>query len=132
MMEYYGEENTNQIIVNFPHQSRRSRRVKRKRYNLDFELPKLRKQKKRHKEERNENRKYYDEAHEHIRSHLHCVKFEKHASTVRMYKVTPFLVGRYLNKFGVALPKRALRVNKENLLSLWEKHKPCVETLVVS
>ena len=75
--------------------------------------------------EKVENRSTYDISTQHIRAHLVAAKHERFADdNDGTFKVTYATVGRYLNEHGRNLPKKKLRVNADNMLELWQKHKP--------
>ena len=75
--------------------------------------------------EKVEKRSAYDDSTQHIRAHLIAAKHERFADdNDGTFKVTYATVGRYLNQHGRNLPKKKLRINADNMLELWQKHKP--------
>ena len=75
--------------------------------------------------EKIEKRSAYDDSTQHIRAHLVAAKHEKFADdNDGTFKVTYATVGRYLNQHGRNLPKKKLRITANNMLELWQRHKP--------
>ena len=70
-------------------------------------------------------RSAYDDLTKHIHTHLVAAKHEKYSEDYDgRFKVTYASIGRYLNENGRDFPKKQLRVTAENMLELWDRHKP--------
>ena len=67
----------------------------------------------------------YDDLTKHIHTHLVVGKHEKYWEDYDgRFKFTYASISRYLNENGRDLPKKQLRVTGENMLELWDGHKP--------